>query len=160
MYTVIAWSSVTTAVAVFDGFAMLETVIITVWLAGATLGAENTADVVLLTKLPNAGLNDHVTPVLLVPVTVAVKVRFCNGCKDTEDGVSETVTGGSKVTVAVANLVGSATLVAVTATVWELEIEAGAVYRPAAVMLPTTGLSDHVTAALLVLVTVAEKVWV
>ena len=47
-------------------------------------------------------------------------------------------------TVAVAELVGSATLVAATVTVWELEIEAGAVYRPA-VMLPTTGLSDHVT---------------
>ena len=74
MYTVIAWSSVTTAVAVFDGFAILETVIITVWLAGATLGAENTADVVLLTKLPKAGLNDHVTPVLLVPLIVGVNV--------------------------------------------------------------------------------------
>ena len=48
-------------------------------------------------------------------------------------------------TVAVAELVGSATLVAATVTVWELEIEAGAVYRPAALMLPTTGLSDHVT---------------
>ena len=48
-------------------------------------------------------------------------------------------------TVAVAELVGSATLVAATVTVWELEIEAGAVYRPAVLMLPTTGLSDHVT---------------
>ena len=36
-------------------------------------------------------------------------------------------------------------LVVVTLTVWELEIEAGAVYRPAAVMLPTTGLNDQVT---------------
>ena len=57
-------------------------------------------------------------------------------------------------------MVGSATLVAVTVTVWELEIEAGAVYRPAAVMLPTTGLIDQVTAVLPVLVTVAEKVWI
>ena len=57
-------------------------------------------------------------------------------------------------------MVGSATLVAVTVTVWELVIEAGAVYRPAAVMLPTTGLSDHVSAVLPVLVTVAEKVGV
>ena len=63
-------------------------------------------------------------------------------------------------TVALADLVGSATLVAVTVTVWELAIEAGAVYRPAAVRLPTAGLSDQVTAVLLVLVTVAEKVWV
>jgi hypothetical protein len=55
--------------------------------------------------------------------------------------------------------VGSATLVARTVTVWALAIEGGAVYRPAEVMLPTTGLSDQVTAALPVLVTVAEKVW-
>jgi hypothetical protein len=30
---------------------------------------------------------------LLVPPTVAVNVWFCDGSKDTEDGVSETVTG-------------------------------------------------------------------
>jgi hypothetical protein len=62
----------------------------------------------------------------------------------------------------VADFVGSATLVAVTVTVtvWGLLIEAGAVYRPAAVMLPTGGLSDQVTALLPVLVTVAEKLWV
>ena len=99
------------------------------------------------------------TAVLLVPLTVAVNVWFCEGSKDTEDGVSETATRGVSVTVAVADLVGSATLVAFTVTVWELVIEAGAVYRPAAVMLPTTGLSDQVTAVLPVLVTVAEKVW-
>ena len=95
------------------------------------------------------------TPELLVPLTVGVNVWFCDGSKDTEDGVSETVTRGMSVRVAVADFVGSATLVAFTVTVWELVIEAGAVYRPAAVMLPTTGLSDQVTAVLLVLVTVA-----
>ena len=58
------------------------------------------------------------------------------------------------------DLVGSATLVAFTVTVWELVIEAGAVYRPAALMLPTSGLIDHVTAVLPVLVTVAAKLWV
>ena len=42
-------------------------------------------------------------------------------------------------TVAVADFVESATLVAVTVTVWALVIEAGAVYRPAALMLPTSG---------------------
>jgi hypothetical protein len=56
--------------------------------------------------------------------------------------------------------VESATLVAVTVTVWELVIEPGAVYRPAALMLPTTGLIDHVTAVLLVPVTVAAKLCV
>jgi len=60
----------------------------------------------------------------------------------------------------VAVFVESVTLMAVTVTVWEPEIESGAVYRPAAVMLPTTGLIDQVTAVLPVLVTVAEKVWV
>jgi hypothetical protein len=105
-------------------------------------------------------LIDQVTAVLLVPLTVAVNVWLFDGSKDTEDGVSETVTGGVSVTLAVTDFVGSATLVAVTVTVWELAIEAGAVYRPAAVMLPTTGLSDQVTAVLPVLVTVAEKLWV
>jgi hypothetical protein len=105
-------------------------------------------------------LIDQVTAVLLVPLTVAVNVWFCDGCKETEDGVNETITGGFRVMVAVADLVGSATLVAFTVTAWELAIEAGAVYRPAAVMLPTTGLSDQVTTVLPVLVTVAEKVWV
>jgi hypothetical protein len=104
-------------------------------------------------------VSDQVAAVLLVPLTVAVNVCCCDGSKDTEDGVSETVTGGVSVTVVVPNLVGAATLVAVKVTAWELVIEAGAVYRPAAVMLPTTGLSDQVTAVLLVLVTVAEKVW-
>ena len=59
-----------------------------------------------------------------------------------------------------ADFVESAALVALTVTVCELAIEAGAVYRPAAVMLPTSGLSDQVTAVLPVLVTVAEKLWV
>jgi len=101
-----------------------------------------------------------VTPVLLVPLTVVVNVWFCDGCKDTEDGVSETVTGGFRVTVVVADLLESATLVAVTVTVWELAIEAGAVYRPAAEIVPADGLRDHLTAVLLVLTTVAEKLWV
>src|ERR1019366_8217224 len=104
-----------------------------------------------LTKPPKAGLIDQVTAVLLVPLTVAVNVWFCDGSKDTEDGVSKTVTGGVSVTVAGADLVGSATLVALTVMVWGLAIEAGVVYRPAAVMLPTSGLSDHVTAVLPVL---------
>jgi hypothetical protein len=114
----------------------------------------------VLAKPPKAGLIDQVTAVLLAPLTVAVNVWFCDGSKGTEDGVSEIVTGGVSVTVAVADLVASATLVAFTVTVWELVIEVGAVYRPAAVILPTSGLSDQVTAVLPVLVTVAEKAWV
>jgi hypothetical protein len=141
---------------------MLVAVIVTFWVIVAVLGATYTAVVEPLARLPKAGLSDQVTAVLLEPLTVAVNVWFCDGCKDTEDGASETVTltGGFRVTVALADFVGSATLVAFTVTVWELVIEAGAVYRPAAVMLPTIGLSDQVTAVLPVLVTVAEKVWV
>jgi hypothetical protein len=74
--------------------------------------------------------------------------------------VTVTPTGGSRVTVAAADFVESATLVAFTVTVWELTIEAGAVYRPEALMLPASGLIDQVTVVLPVLVTVAEKLCV
>jgi len=67
-----------------------------------------------------------VTPVLLVPLTVAVNVCCCDGCKETVDGASVTVTG-MRLMVALADLVASAVLVAVTVTAWELAIEGGAV---------------------------------
>ena len=70
------------------------------------------------------------------------------------------LTVGLSVTVALADLLESAMLVAFTVTVWEFVIEAGALYRPAGVMLPTGGLSDQMTVLLPVLVTVAENVWV
>ena len=54
---------------------------------------------------------------MLVPLTVGVNVWLCDGCKDTEVGVSETVTAGFRVTATVADLVESATLVAFTVTV-------------------------------------------
>ena len=69
-----------------------------------------------------------------------------------------TLTTGLRVTIAEADFVPSAALVAVTVTVCELGIIDGAVYRPDAVMLPMAGLIDHFTAVLLVLVRVAEKV--
>jgi hypothetical protein len=114
----------------------------------------------VLARLPRGGFIDQVTPVLLEPVTVGVNVWGCDGCRETEDGVNETVTGGFRVTVAVADLVESATLVPFTVTVWELVIEAGGVYRPAEEMLPSAGVSDQATPVLPVLVTVAEKLWV
>ena len=58
---------------------------------------------------------------------------------------------------AVAVLVGSATLDAVIVTVCPLEMVAGAVYNPFT-MVPTAGLSDQVTAVLPVPVTEAIKV--
>jgi hypothetical protein len=49
-----------------------------------------------------------------------------------------------------ADLVGSATLWAVTVTVCDVRILDGAVYRPAEEIVPTEGLIDQVTAVLLV----------
>ena len=110
--------------------------------------------------LPTTGVSDHVTALLLVLVTAAEKVWVCDCVKVTLAGATVTPTGGFRVTVTEADFVESATLVAVTITVWGTLIEAGAVYRPAALMLPRAGLTDHVTAVLPVLVTVAEKLWV
>jgi hypothetical protein len=54
-------------------------------------------------------------------------------------------------------MLGSTTLVAVTVTDCVLVTDAGAVYRPVDVRLPTLGFSVHVTAVLLVPVTVAKN---
>ena len=139
------------------GSATLVAVTVTVWEAAIEAGAVYRPATVML---PTRGLSDHVTAVLPVLVTVAEKVWAWDCVKVTLAGVTVTPTDGLRVTVALADLVGLATLVAVTVTNWELVIEAGAVYRPAAVMLPTSGLIDQVTAVLSVLVTVAEKLWV
>jgi len=50
--------------------------------------------------------------------------------------------------------------VAVTVTVWVAASEAGAVYKPPVEIEPTAGFSDHVTAVLVVPVTVAPSCWV
>ena len=62
---------------------------------------------------------------------------------------------GVKVTVAVADLVLSATLAAVTVTVCAVGMTDGAVYKPPEAIVPTDGLMVQVTAVLLVCVTVA-----
>jgi hypothetical protein len=76
--------------------------------------------------VPTAGLNPHVTAVLELPVTVAVSCLVCEIVSDAVDGVSETVTG-VRLIVALADLVESATLVAVAVTFWAIAIKAGAV---------------------------------
>jgi hypothetical protein len=95
------------------------------------------------------------------PLTVAVKVALWPPWSDALPGDKPMLTfeggGGVRVTVAVAVLVGSATLDAVTVTVCWLDIVAGAVYAPFT-MVPAAGLSDQVTAVLLVPVTEALKV--
>jgi len=70
-------------------------------------------------------------------------------------GDTETVTAGVIVTLAAAVFFVSATLVAVTVTVCGLRSAAGAVYRPPLEIVPTAGLTDHVTPLLVVPITVA-----
>ena len=60
---------------------------------------------------------DQVTPFLVAPVTVPLNCWVFPEFTVTLAGVIETTTGGVTVTVALADLVGSATLVAVTVTV-------------------------------------------
>ena len=77
--------------------------------------------------LPTAGLSDQVTAVLELFDTVAAKAWVCDWPRVTVPGVSETLTGGASDTLALTDLVESATLVAVTVTVWAAEMVAGAV---------------------------------
>ena len=79
---------------------------------------------------PTAGLIDHVTAVLVEPVTVAANCRVWPPLMLAEVGLTLTATtcaGGFRVTVAVANLVVSDGKVARTVTVCCVVIEAGAV---------------------------------
>ena len=69
----------------------------------------------------------HVTVVLLVPVTVAVNGCWAPATTCTDVGEIVTATGGMTVTVALADLVVSATEVAFTVTRGGLGMVAGAV---------------------------------
>jgi hypothetical protein len=79
----------------------------------------------------------------------------------TEDGLifRDTDTGGTRVTMALANLPELATLVAVIVTVWVALMLAGAVYSPPALSVPTLGFMLHATPVLLVPVTDAANCW-
>jgi hypothetical protein len=77
--------------------------------------------------VPTTGFSDQVTAVFDVFTTFAVKAWVCDGVRVTLPGVNATLTGGASDTLALADLVESATLVAVTVTVCALGIEAGAV---------------------------------
>src|SRR5437016_7040740 len=107
-----------------------------------------------LVRVPTDGLMLQVTAVLLVPVTVAV--HCCLPTRRTADHELASYLGRRlSVTVAVADLVESATLVAVMVMVCEEEIVRGAVYKPQLVRVHIDGLMLQVTAVLLVPVTVA-----
>ena len=95
--------------------------------------------------VPIAGLTDHVTAELAVPVTVAVNWRVCAGCNVALLGEIVMDTKGVSVTVADPVADGAAWLIAVIVTFcWTLTRE-GAVYSPATLMEPTFGEIDHVT---------------
>jgi hypothetical protein len=68
-----------------------------------------------------------------------------------------TPTGGTIVTLAVPFVLVFATLAAVTVTVCELPSATGAEYRPPPEIVPTAGLTDHVTLVFDEPVTVAEN---
>src|SRR6185503_754806 len=97
----------------------------------------------------------QVTDVSLLPVTVALNCWTCPRNMLAVVGATLTATG-CRITVAFADLVKSAWLVAVTVTVCVAGIVVGAVYRPLAEIDPTLlGVIDQVTAVLPVPVTVA-----
>jgi hypothetical protein len=70
----------------------------------------------LVESVPTLGLIFHVTLVLLLPVTVAVNCCVFEADRLTEAGLVVTATGGIRVTMALEDLVESATLVAVIVT--------------------------------------------
>jgi hypothetical protein len=102
------------------------------------------------------GVMLHVTEVFASAVTVALNccVPVCPSVAVPGDTV--TVPGGFSVTVAVADLLVSATLVARTVTLCCVVIEAGAVYNPLALIVPLpAGVMLQVTLLLARPVTVA-----
>jgi len=62
-----------------------------------------------------------------------------------------------RLTVAVADLLPSATLVALTVTVCGLATFSGAMYSPVLEIVPTLGLADHITSVFAAFDTVSEN---
>jgi hypothetical protein len=71
-----------------------------------------------------------------------------------------TATGGTRLIIALADLVESAALVAVIVTVWAVLMLAGAVYRPLPDSVPTAGLKLQETAVFVLPVTLAVNCFV
>lgn len=118
---------------------------------------------------PLTPLTRQVTALLAVPLTVAANVCVADVDTVANDGVTATVMGGGVaeiVTDAVANWVGSAADTALTVTVAGDGTLAGAVYKPAVLIVPTVELpatmplTRQVTAVLAALLTVAANIWV
>ena len=77
--------------------------------------------------VPTGELRDQLTLVLVFPVIVAVKVALCPPVSDVEPVEDKVRTSGVKVIMAVAVLLVSAMLVAVTVTICVLVMGDGAV---------------------------------
>jgi len=148
------------AVAVLEGSATLLAVMVTDCVALTTGGAVYSP----FDNVPTEGVMDQVTEVFALPVTSAVNCAVFKALSAALGGLTPTLTpppaGGVSVTLALANFVASATLVAVTVISSELLITAGAVYNPFT-KLPIEGVIDQVTAVFALPVTVAEncEVW-
>ena len=147
--------SVTVAVAVLLGSATLVAVTVTTCVLLTLEGAEYNPPEEID---PAGGLSVHVTDVLVVLLTQAVNCRVCEALRLAVPGVTNMDTGGGfSVTFAVALFVGSATLVAVTLTVWVLVRVEGAVNKPLLEIDPIAGFKDHVTLEFAALATVARN---
>jgi len=98
----------------------------TFWALVIALGATYIAVFPAVETVPTGGFNDHVTPELVEPMTVAVNFWSWDGANEAVEGVNQTVTGGVRLTVAIADFVRSAALDAITVTFWGLLMAAGA----------------------------------
>jgi hypothetical protein len=76
--------------------------------------------------VPTEGLSVHVTEVFVEPVTLAVNCWVFELDNVTDAGLTPTPTGGTRLIIALADLVESAALVAVIVTFWVALMVAGA----------------------------------
>ena len=114
MVTDAGGTRVIVAVADVVELAMLVAVIMTFWVA---LMLDGAVYIPLAESVPILGFILHATPELLVPVTLAENCWAWEADILAELGLIVTDTGGTRVIMALANLVESATLVAVIVTV-------------------------------------------
>jgi hypothetical protein len=148
--------SATVAVTDFVVSAALVAVTVTVFKPETVAGAVYNP---VAEMLPRAGLSNQVTAEFPEPVTVAVNCWVWPAVILADVGLTVTPTEGAKVTTALAVLLASAALAAVTVTELVPEIVDGAVYRPLEEIVPTAGLNDQVTLVLVLQETMAENCW-
>ena len=87
----------------------------------------------------------HLTLVLVVPVTLAANCIVCDLDKLTEVGLMVNDAGGTRVIIAVADMVELVALVAVIMTCWVALMLDGAVYKPVDESVPMLGFMLQVT---------------